>query len=161
MYKKDRKKNDSKNINLNKEMNKKPILSRRDAFKKMCGEILVSFDEIRGHKHCALSHLETIEREKFEVLIPFINREFELSLERNWVIGRHRNTGEEKRLFELTPDKTTAFNLINGKNTVGDIVGVFSEKMGGELEQCFAFVKEILLDFVNLKICLFANPIDD
>ena len=160
-FRRDRKKNDSKNINLNREMSKKHILSRREAFKQMCGEILVGFDEIRGHKHCALSGLETIEREKLEGLIPFISREFELSLERNWLIGKHRNSGEEKRIFELTPDKTTAFNLINGKNSVGDIVRVFSERMGWELEQSFAFVKEILLDLVNLEVCLFANPVDD
>lgn len=158
---KGRKINDPKNINFNRGKHNKPILSRRDAFRQMCGEILVSFDEIRGHKHCALSELETIEREKFEGLIPFINKAFELSLEENWLIGKDHNSGEKIRLFELTPDKTTAFNLINGQNSIGEIVQIFSEKMGWEVEQCFPHVKKILLNLVNLKLCLFANPVDD
>jgi hypothetical protein len=158
---KSRQVNDSKKVSINKGKYNKPALSRRNAFKQMFGEILVSIDEVRGHKNCALSELETLEREKFEALIPFINKEFELSLAGNWLIGKNHNSGEKIRLFDLTSDKTTAFNLINGKNSIREIVKIFSEKMGWELEQSFEYVKRILLNLVNLKLCLFANPVDD
>ena len=85
---KDGKIKNPKHNNPTERKHKKPILSRRDAFKQMCGEVLVSYDEIRGHKHCALSGLETIEREKFEGLIPFINKEFELALEEDWLVEK-------------------------------------------------------------------------
>jgi len=154
-------KKDSKQVKVLKGKGKKPALSRRQAFKQMFGEVLVCVDEIRGHKHCALSELEKLEREKFETLIPVINRNFELSLDGNWLVGKERDSGEELRFIELTHDNTTAFNLINGRNTIKEILRIFSEKMDWELEQSFEYIKNMILNLVNHKLCNFTNPVAD
>jgi len=154
-------KKDSKKTKVLKGRGKKPALSRREAFKQMFSKVLVSVDEIRGHRHCALSELEKLEREKFEKLIPVISRNFELSLDESWLVAKERDSGEELRFLELTPDNTTAFNLINGRNTIKEILRIFSEKMDWELERSFEYIKNMILNLVSHKLCNFTNPVDD
>jgi|GEM_PF-2529698 len=151
----------SKQAKALKEKTARPALSRRQAFKQMFGEALVCFDEMRGRKHCSLSELEQLECEKFEKLIPVIDQDFKLSLDGNWLVGKEHDSSEELRFLELTLDKTTAFNLINGRNTIQEITRIFSEKMKWELEQSFKYIKNMILNLVNLRLCNFANPTDD
>ena len=151
----------SKKANAKKEKGDKSVVSRRRAFKQIFGEMIVCFDEIRGNKHFAFSDLNQLEREKLEELIPVVNKAFEISLDENWLIGKKRDSGEKVRIFELSLDKAEAFNLINGKNTIGEISRIHSRKMNWELEQSFGFVKNMVLDFISRKLCLFTNPVDD
>jgi hypothetical protein len=139
----------------------KSVLSRRQASKRLLGEILVGFDEIRGHQHCSLSDLENLERQKWEELIPVIREEFELFLEENWLVGRDRKSDEKIRILPLIPEKTTAFNLINGRNTIGNMAKRFADQMDQGQGESFEYLKALILELIRLRICSFVNPVGD
>jgi len=136
-------------------------LNRRKAFTQFLGSLLVSADEIRGHKNCAFGDLENLGRAKFEKLIPAINKEYELSVLKGRLVGRNRNTKEKIELFELGAENTTAFNLINGKNNVGKIADAFSVEMHQGGNESFEYVKKILFDLLRLQVCVFLNTVED
>ena len=136
-------------------------LTRRQAFTQFLGSLLVSADEIRGHKHCAFVDLENLDRTKFEKLIPAINREYELSVLNGRLVGQNRNNKERITLFEPGIENIMVFNLINGKNKVGKVADVFSTEMHQGSDESFEYVKKLLLDLLRLHICVFLNPVED
>jgi len=136
-------------------------LTRRRSFTQFLGNLLVSADEIRGHKNCAFGDLEKLDRAKLEKLIPAINKEYELSILNGRLVGRNRNTGEKVPVFEPGIENTAAFNLINGKNNVAKICQFFSSETRCGDDESFQFVKKLLLDLLRIRICVFLNPVED
>lgn len=122
---------------------------------------MVSVSEMRGHKHCSLNELEKLDPGKFKKLVPVIDKKFELSLSRGWLIARNFSGSEEFRLFKAGQENTTAFNLINGRNTIEKVVEDFSVRMDREKDQSFSFIKKMVIGLVGLKVCTFTNPVDD
>lgn len=136
-------------------------LKRRRSFSYLLGNLLVSTEEAKGHRHCALSGLESLERAAFEKLIPGIDAQYDLLVSKESLTATNRNTKKTVLLFQLDLATTTAFNLINKRNTIGEITSMFSGKMNWTDEQAYSFVKKLILDLVKLEVCRFSNPTED
>jgi hypothetical protein len=136
-------------------------LRRRQSFSHLLGTLLVSAEEVQGHRHCALSDLESLEREKFAKLIPGMGAEFDLFISKGSLMARNRNTKEKIQLFQIDSELTTAFNLINKRNNIDEIIKIFSEEMNWKDEEAYPFVKKLIVDLVRLQVCRFSNPSED
>ena len=136
-------------------------MSRRQAFRQMMGRFFVMFDETRGHQHCSLRDLEQTERSKLEELIPIVNRNLEIRFENEWLVCRDPEIDKESRIFQLTKENRIVFNLINGRNSLGRITEVLSDRTGWDNDKAWEHVKQMFLRLLELQACSIANPLND
>ena len=136
-------------------------LGRRKAFGQLLGNVLVTVEEVQGHKHCSLDELERMESVKWQILVPQINRDYVLSVSGDCLKARKKNTQEIISLFPINQENTTVFNLINGKHNFAEITATAAGLLGWETNRSFQYVKEMVLFLLKLHLLSFQNPVDD
>lgn len=145
-------------LNSNQE---NPVISRRMVFRKLWSDVLISIEEIKGHKHCSFKDLSTLDSEKFGELVPVLCQEYLLEVENNFLIAVRKDMGEKRTVFEIKRENTEIFNHINGFNSVNEITAAASRIFDWSKKNSEDHVREMIKNLVSLNILKFKNPIED
>jgi hypothetical protein len=101
---------------------------------------------LRGGQGGRLSELGSLPDEQLAQLKPILNPAYEILVEENGVWGRYRDTGALIRLFGLEEKKNLlAFNMFNGKHTLGQIGEQLAREMGWDGARGFLQARDLFL----------------
>jgi hypothetical protein len=101
-----------------------------------------------------LSELGTMADDELSELTPEILPGCEISVRDGVVWGRPPGSGAPVALLETTAAGLCAFNAMDGRTTLAEIVLAVSAETGWARLQAFAFARGLFLHLVRLRVCI-------
>lgn len=139
--------------------NAPPRCSRRAFFPALLREATVTLGMLRGWQGGRLSELGSLPDQKLALLKPIVNPDYEIVVEEDCVWGRYRSTGATIRLFDLEERASLlAFNMIDGKHSLGQIGRHLALEMGWAEARGFAYARDLFLFAASRLVCVPKNP---
>lgn len=133
--------------------------SRREFLPSLVKETIVTLGMLRGGRGGRLSELTDLPDEQLALIKPVVNRAFEIHVEEDQVLGRHKESGVTLTLFSVEESEClAAFNLFDGKRTLGQIGRLLAEELGWDEPQAFAQARELFLSLVSHLVCVPKEP---
>jgi hypothetical protein len=133
--------------------------TRREFLPSLLKEMLVTLGMLRGGRGGRLSELADLPDEQMALIKPVVNRTFEIQVEEDQVLGRHKETGVVLKLFSVEEsERLAAFNLFNGKRNLGQVGRLLAEELGWDEAQGFAQAREVFLSLVSHLVCVPKEP---
>ena len=133
--------------------------SRREFLPSLLKETIVTLGMLRGGRGGRLSELADLPDEQLALIKPVVNPAFEIQVEEDDVLGRHKETGVVLRLFSVEErERLAAFNLFNGKRNLGQVGRLLAEELGWDEARGFAQACEVFLSLVSHLVCLPKEP---
>ena len=133
--------------------------SRREFLPSLFKETIVTLGMLRGGRGGRLSELADLPDEQLALIKPIVNRAFEIHVEGDRVLGKHKETGIVLELFSVEEgERLAAFNLFDGKRNLGQIGMLLSEELGWDESRAFAEARELFLSLVSHLVCVPKEP---
>jgi len=131
--------------------------NRRAFFRNFVGQLIVAFEEVKGHRHFKLSDLAKLDEEQFRRLILRIREE---------IIIRSDSTGtsailNEGELILCAPDtrEEIMFLHIQHRSTMEEIIQAVEKIEELPMEDGYTVVRAYTLNLVNQGVCIPANEV--
>jgi hypothetical protein len=133
--------------------------SRREFLPSLLKETIVTLGMLRGGRGGRLSELTDLPNEQLALIKPVVNRAFEIHVEDDYVLGRHKETGIVLKLFSVEEsERLAAFNLFDGKRNLGQVGRFLAEELGWDEARGFAQAREVFLSLVSHLVCVPKEP---
>lgn len=133
--------------------------SRREFLPSLLKETIVTLGMLRGGRGGRLSELADLPDEQLALIKPVVNPAFEVHVEEDYVLGRHKETGIILRLFSVEErEHLAAFNLFNGKRNLGQVGRLLAEELDWDETRGFAQACEVFLSLVGHLVCIPKEP---
>jgi hypothetical protein len=129
------------------------MVSRRELFSAILTKMKAESHKNRGQRVLSLSELGQAPDEKLSSMIPLITKNSTISIKDGFVIGEPPRSDRTYKLFPLSSPALTAFNLINGSNSIDKISLQLAHETGWEQSQSFAYVRGLFLTLVVAGLC--------
>ena len=133
------------------------VCNRRNFFKALLEEMIVTVKTARGGWSFRLSELGTLPDDQLAEIIPAMNPAYEIYVEDDHLWTRHKQNGKKFQEFMLTEANRQTFNLFNGRNTLGEIARQLSQIFGWEETTAFAHARGLFLSLADHLVCQPAN----
>jgi len=117
-------------------------------------ELTAQSQKAAGKRVLQLSDLGTCPDEELRPMIPIMLPKSKISIKDGFVIGASSMTGKSYRLFPIASPALTAFNLINGFNTLEQISQRLEQETGWEAARSFAYTRGLFLSLVVGGLCM-------
>jgi hypothetical protein len=101
-----------------------------------------------------LSELGTMADDEISELTPAIVPGCEISVRDGVVWGRPRGSGAPTALLETTTAGLCAFNAMDGRTPLAEIVLAVAAETGWAPGRAFAFTRGLFLHLVRLRVCV-------
>jgi hypothetical protein len=122
-------------------------------------ETIVTLGMLRGGEGGRLSELENLPDEQLARIKPMVNPAFEIEVEAEHVLGRYKETGVAVSLFAVDETATlTAFNLFDGRHTLGEAGARLADQMNWDRDAGFAYARDLFLQLVENLVCVPRDP---
>jgi hypothetical protein len=120
--------------------------SRRAFLPALLREAAVTLGMLRGGQGGRLSELGDLPDEQLAQLKPILNPAYEILVEEDCVWGRYKDTGTVVKLFGLeAKENLLAFNLFDGKHSLGQIGKRLAQEMGWDEVRGFLQARDLFL----------------
>jgi hypothetical protein len=130
------------------------MVSRRELFSAILTKMAAETHKNHGQSVLKLSELGEWPDEKIAALIPVITPNSRISIKDGFVIGQPPRSDRSYKLFPLRSPALTAFNLINGLNTLEQVSVQLANETGWERPLCFAYSRGLFLALVVAGLSL-------
>jgi hypothetical protein len=133
--------------------------SRREFLPSLVKETIVTLGMLRGGRGGRLSELADLPDEQLALIKPVVNRAFEIHVEEDQVLGRHKESGVVLTLFSVEEsERLAAFNLFDGKRTLGQVGRLLAEELGWDESRAFTEARGLFLSLVSHLVCVPKEP---
>ncbi len=129
------------------------MISRRDLLSALVTKIKVESRKNQGQRVLNLSELGNLSDEKLAPLIPMVLENSIISVKDDFVIGQPPGSAISHQLFPVHSPAMTAFDLINGFNTLEQISTRLANETGWANPRCFAYTRGLFLALVVAGLC--------
>jgi hypothetical protein len=133
--------------------------SRRAFLPSLLKETIVTLGMLRGGRGGRLAELADLPDEQLALIKPVVNPAFEIHVEEDYVLGRHKETGVVLRLFSVEErERLAVFNLFNGKRNLGQVGRLLAEELDWDEAWGFTQACEVFLSLVSHLVCIPKEP---
>jgi hypothetical protein len=133
------------------------MVSRRELFSAILTKLRVESSKNQGRRVLSLSDLGEAPDDKLSPMIPVMVNNSSISIKDEFVLGSPPRSDMAYKLFPLHSPALTAFNLINGSNSLQQISEQLAKQTGWEQARCFAYTRGLFLTLVVAGLCLPKN----
>ncbi len=134
------------------------VCSRRNFFRALLQEVVVTIKTAKGGQSFRLSQLGSMSDDQLAQIIPTMNPAYEIFVEEGYLWTRHKQTEKRHQEFSLNEENKQVFNRFNGRNTLGEIARQLNHDLGWEKTKAFAHARGLFLSLVDHLACLPGNP---
>ncbi len=132
--------------------------SRRQFWRALLQEAIVSYESARGREGVRLSDLGSLPDEQLAELRPMLSSAYTVTIRSGQVCSRSKATGEVAALFPKAPENLAAFNLFDGRHSLREAGRRVAEEMGWDERRGFAHARELFIALVARQICVPKDP---
>lgn len=134
--------------------------SRRNFWRALLQEGFVILSSFKGRLAYQLSELGSLPDDQLAQVRPIVNPDHEIFVDQGHVWSRCKKTEATLKLFSTEKENLVAFDLFDGRHTLGEIGERLSQEMDWDEVRGFAHVRDLLLSLVSRLVCVPANPLD-
>ena len=136
--------------------------SRRQFFRALFQEAAVVRASLQGKPGYRLSELGSLPDRQLAQLKPIVNRDYEIFVEKGHVWARYRIQEQSPiKLFSVDERASlVAFNLFDGRHSLGEIGRHLAQEMEWEGDRAFAHARDMFLSLVEPMVCLPKEPLE-
>jgi hypothetical protein len=135
------------------------VCSRRAFLPSLLREAVVTLGMMRGGYGGRLSELGELPPEQLARIRPVLNPAYEILVEQDQVWAREIKTDRIVELFSVEDtENLAAFNLFNGKMTLGEVGARLSQELDWDETTAFAHVRDLFLSLVVHLVCVPRDP---
>ena len=132
--------------------------SRRKLLPALFQEMVVVLGSLKGGQGGRLSDLSNLPDDQLSQVTPIMNPDYEIFVDQDHVCSRSRRTQATLRLFPMEREYLAAFNLFNGRHTLGEIGQRVSQEMGWDEDRGFTHSRDLFLSLVRRLVCVPKDP---
>jgi hypothetical protein len=132
---------------------------RRHFFKGFAQEILAIRDAVASRPVFSLADLGMAENEKLGDIVPVIRQEMDFLDDPEEVRCSFRSSNQTITLFKRSSPALSAFNYMNGQNTLRQIAATLAVENHWPQDESFKFVRGLFLTLVEARVCLPKNSL--
>jgi hypothetical protein len=133
-------------------------VSRRQFWRALLQEAFVIHDAVQGKPGYALSDLGELPDHQVAQIRPVVHPDCEILVDQGHVWSRLKEVETPVRLFSTEQENLTAFNMFDGRHSLGEIGERLSREMGWDPDRGFAHARDLFLSLVGLLVCMPGNP---
>jgi hypothetical protein len=134
--------------------------SRRNFWRALLQEVFVISGSFKGRQGCRLSELGSLPDDQLARVRPIVNPDHEIFVDQGHVWSRCKTTEATLKLFPMEKENLVAFNLFDGRYSLGEIGERLSQEMDWDEARGFVHVRDLFLSLVSRLVCVPANPLD-
>jgi hypothetical protein len=134
--------------------------SRRDFWRALLQEVFVISGSLKGRQGYRLSELGSLPDDQLAQVRPIMNPDHEIFVDQGHVWSKCEKTETTLKLFPVEKENLAAFDLFDGRHTLGEISERLSQEMGWGEARGFAHVRDLFLSLVSRLVCVPGNPLD-
>jgi len=134
--------------------------SRRQFWRALLQEVFVISGSLKGRQGCRLSELGSLPDDQLAQVRPIVNPDHETFVEQGHIWSKCKKTEATLKLFPAEKENLVAFNLFNGRHSLGEIGERLSQEMDWDEARGFAHARDLFLSLVSRLVCVPANPLD-
>jgi hypothetical protein len=123
-------------------------------------EARVLSSTLKGGRSFALSELAELPDEQLKALIPLVRPVFDVFVEGERLVARHKEAGSIIELGPATREQVMALNLLAAETRLEVAGRRMARQMGWQEERGFAYVKDLFLSLVAHLVCVPLNSPD-
>jgi hypothetical protein len=133
--------------------------SRRHFWRFLLNEAFVVIDSFNGQEGFRLADLDSLPDDQLAGLKPIINPDYKIFVDQGYVCGRSKKIEITLKLFPIKKENLTAFNLFDGKHSLGQVAEHLAAELGWDKARAFAHARELFLSLVNRLVCIPKDPL--
>ena len=134
--------------------------SRRQFWRALLQEGFVILGSFKGRLAYQLSELGSLPDDQLAQVRPIMNPDHEIFVDQGHVWSRCKKTEATLKLFPTEKENLVAFNLFDGRHTLGEISERLSQEMGWDEARGLDHVRDLFLSLVSRLVCVPGNPLD-
>jgi hypothetical protein len=134
--------------------------SRRQFWRVLLQEGFIILGSLKGGQGCRLSELGSLPDDQLAQVRPIVNPDHETFVDQGHIWSKCKKTETALKLFRAEKDNLVAFNLFDGKHTLGEIGKRLSQEMDWDEARGFAHVRDLFLSLVSRLVCVPRDPLD-
>ncbi len=133
--------------------------TRRGFLPVLLREAVVALGMLRGGEGGRLSELASLPDEQLAKIKPLLNPAYEIQVEDEQVLARHKDTGLTVPMFATDErEALMAFDLFDGQHTIEQAGALLSGHMEWDKEAGFAYARDLFLRLVEDVVCVPKDP---
>ena len=134
-------------------------VSRRQFWRALLQEVVVTYDAFKGREGYALSELANLPDEQMARVKPVLHPDCETFVEQGYMWGRCKQTEATLKLFPVVRENMMAFELFDGQHDLGEIGETVAQEMGWDTARGFAHARKLFLLLVSRLVCVPKGPL--
>jgi len=136
--------------------------SRRQFFRALFQEAVVVRDSLQGREGYRLSELGSLPDHQLAQVRPIVNQDYEIFVDGGHVWARYRLKEQAPlKLFSVgEKESRVAFNLFDGRHSLGEIGRRLAQEMEWGENRAFAHARDLFLSLVEPMVCVPKNPLE-
>lgn len=134
--------------------------TRRQFWRALLQEVFVVSGTLKGGRAHQLSALGSLPDYQLAQVRPIVNPDYEIFVDQGHVWGRCKKTAAALKLFPTEKENLVAFNLFDGRHSLGEIGEHLSQEMNWDEARGVAHVRDLFLFLVSRLVCVPGNPLD-
>jgi hypothetical protein len=134
-------------------------VSRRQFWRALLQEVVVTYDAFKGRDGFALSELGKLPDEQMARVKPILHPDCETFVEQGYVWSRCKETEATFRLFPVVRANMMVFERFDGQHDLGEIGEYVGREMAWEPARGFAHARKLFLLLVSRLVCVPKDPL--
>ncbi len=136
--------------------------NRRQFFRALFQEVVVIRGSLQGRPGYRLSELGSLPDRQLAQVKPVVNRDYEIFVEQGDVWARYKlKERSPLKLFSVEEkEDRLAFNLFDGRHSLGEIGSHLVQEMEWDEARAFAHVRDLFLSLIEPMVCLPKDPLE-
>lgn len=134
-------------------------VSRRQFWRALLQEVVVTYGSLKGRPGFALSDLGNLSDQQLARVKPILHPDCETFVEQDYVWSRCEQTEVTLRLFPAERENVVALELFDGQHELGEVGEHLAQEMGWEQAMAFAHARDLFLTLVSQLVCVPKDPL--
>jgi hypothetical protein len=134
--------------------------SRRQFWRALLQEGFVILGSFKGGLAYQLSELGSLPDDQLAQVRPVVNSDHEIFVDQGYVWSKCKKTEATLKLFPMEKENLVAFDLFDGRHTLGEIGERLSQEMDWDEARGFAHVRDLFLSLVSHLVCVPRGPLE-
>lgn len=134
--------------------------SRRQFWQALLQEVFVVYGSFKGRPAYQLSELGSLPDDQLAEVRPIVNPDHEIFVDQGHVWSRCKKTEATLKLFPTEKENLVAFDLFDGRHSLGEIGERLSQEMDWDEARGFAHARDLFLPLVSCLVCVPRDPLE-
>jgi hypothetical protein len=136
--------------------------NRRQFFRALFQEAAVVRGSLQGRPGYRLSELGRLPDHQLAQVKPVVNQDYEIFVDQGYVRARYEIKEQAPlKLFSMEEKESrVAFNLFDGRHSLGEIGRHLAQEMEWDEGRAFAHARDLFLSLVEPMVCVPRDPLE-